>query len=89
MTITSVWFVRVVPKATIVQDEVEGASVVVCMLQEIFPEMRRELCGKFLEMSCELCGKIYDDFGQVFTLTMPSIHLFWQLKVCNKGFQRD
>ena len=39
MMITSVWCVGVVPKAAVVQDEVEETSIVVCMRQEIFPEM--------------------------------------------------
>ena len=38
---TSVWFVRVIPKTPVVQDEVQCTSVMVGVRQEIFPGMRK------------------------------------------------
>ena len=38
---TSVWFVRVIPKTSVVQDEVQCTSVMVGVRQKIFPEVRK------------------------------------------------
>ena len=79
MTITSVWVVGVVPKAAVVQDEVEGTPIVVSMRQKIFPEKKisKRLCGQFPGMPKANC---VEHFKKVFKLTMnSSIFLIWQL----------
>ena len=38
---TSVWFVRVIPKTSVVQDEVQCTSVMVGVRQKIFPVVRK------------------------------------------------
>ena len=38
---TSVWFVRVIPKTSVVQDEVQCTSIMVGVRQKIFPVVRK------------------------------------------------
>ena len=38
---TSVWFVRVIPKTAVVQDEVQCTSVMIGVRQKIFPVVRK------------------------------------------------